>query len=88
MDIYFFGSTATNTNYVRITAKTSGSSYTWTHDHFVNFNLPYGHRITDTFPVYFGVNTNLTIDASTQYDPPTGKTYKIAYIQLNFTRIA
>ena len=86
-----FESTAKNTNHVEVSARTFYSSayswYTWKTTHFVNFNNLYTH-VTDTFPITFGTNMYLIIDAHTLTDPPTGQSYKIHSIVLQFTRIA
>ena len=86
-----FESTAKNTNHVEVSARTFYSSayswYTWKTTHFVDFNNLYTH-VTDTFPVTFGTNMYLIIDAHTLTDPPTGQSYKIHSIVLQFTRIA
>ena len=86
-----FESTAKNTNHVEVSARTMHSSaynwHTWKTTHFVNFNNLYTH-VTDTFPITFGTNMYLIIDAHTLTDPPTGQSYKIHSIVLQFTRIA
>jgi len=86
-----FESTAKNTNHVEVSARTFYSSayswYTWKTTHFVDFNNLYTH-VTDTFPITFGTNMYLIIDAHTLTDPPTGQSYKIHSIVLQFTRIA
>ncbi len=86
-----FESTAKNTNHVEVSARTMYSSayswHTWKTTHFVNFDNLYTH-VTDTFPITFGTDLYLIIDAHTLTDPPTGQSYKIHSIVLQFTRIA
>jgi hypothetical protein len=92
MQIIYDNKAANNTNYVQLTAYTLNDSpffyHQWSHTHHVNFGTPYGYVSTDTFPIYFGDNTNLIIEAYTHYDPPAGQSYKIFLMSLLFTRIA
>jgi hypothetical protein len=87
MVVNYQGGSATNTNYVAIEV-TNATRYSLVDTHVVNFAITTGYTISNTFTVYFANTTELTFKASALVDAPTGKNYKIQYIQLYFTRIA
>jgi hypothetical protein len=87
MVVNYQGGSATNTNYVAIEV-TNATRYSLVDTHVVNFAITTGYTISNTFTVYFANSTELMFKASALVDAPTGKNYKIQYIQLYFTRIA
>jgi hypothetical protein len=91
IEFNYFGGTATNTNSVAVSVYTSASEYSyykWTQTHIVDFSNPFGHKESQTLPIYFENDTKLYIYASTAANPPSGKNYKIGLITLKFTRLA
>ena len=83
----YSGGSATNTNYVDIKVINIGS-HQYKNTHFVNFAVPGGHNISDSFTVFFAKDTQLMFQASLLFSAPTGKSCKISYMELLFTRLA
>jgi len=86
MNVSYTSSTATNTNYINFLVYTVGNS--WSNIQVVNFGLSDTISYTETFVICFTSNTDLVIEAQLMVDPPTGKTCKIDYLSLQFTRLA
>jgi len=78
--------TATNTNYVSVAA-TSYQGNNWNTIQTVNFGIP-GLEFTETFVICFTSRTDLFFLTELKVDPPAGKTCKVDYMSLQFTRLA
>jgi hypothetical protein len=86
MSVSYNGGTAKNINYVNLIAFSVAGTI-WSNIQTVNFSIP-DIVTTETFVTCFSSSTDLIIQAGLMVDPPEGKTYKIDYLLLQFTRLA